>query len=175
MKTKIVLFVLILLASIVNAQTAKVAVKPSIKMDGIYECKDYELINGNMDNAWPAYYRFFPDGSLLFCRYENAGDLKKDSMITAEEVFRTVVNQAMLDKLKESVAEDPMNYNKVYKQFKVTAYRYQVLPNGICFDILAERPNCLGKPNLKVPETTIIKTDTGDPKDDHYFKFVQVK
>lgn len=174
MKTKIYLLLLITLQCSISG-TAQTAGKISVKFDGIYECKEWKYIDDKVQNPEPAYYRFYPDGVLLFCHYDNPKTIKRDSMATAQDVFNTVLNQSMLNKIKDDMLDDPANVYKVYNNFKVTAYKYQILPNGICYDILSERPNCLGKPNLKVPDSTILKADDGVPADDRYFKFVQVQ
>lgn len=173
MKTKIYLLLLIASVRISSAQTTHSEGKPlPVKLDGIYECKDWELIDGKIENPAPAYYRFYADGILLFCHYQNAKD--KDSTVNAQEIFNSVFSDANLNKIKDNVADDPADVYMVYNKFKLTAYKYQILPNGICFDILSEKPNCLGKPNLKVVSSVLLKTDDGNPADDHYFKFIPV-
>ena len=174
MKTKVYLLLLLASVRLVNAQTPQSAAKPAaLRFDGIYECKEWKFIDDKADNPEPAYYRFFADGTILFCHYQNPKD--KDSTVTPQEIFSTVLTQENLDKIKDHMADDPANVYKIYKKFSITAYKYQKLPNGICFDILSEKPNCLGKPNLKIVSNVLIKTDNGTPADDRLFKFIEVK
>jgi hypothetical protein len=174
MKTKFFLFLLVTAFQLQQDVFAQTAEKISIKADGIYECKEWKFTDGKIDNPEPAYYRFFPDSCLLFCHYEKPGSINKDSMDSPEVIFSTVLSKAMLEKMMDNVADDATNVYRVSGKYKITVYRYKILPNGICYDILSERPNCLGKPNLKVPNSTVIKSDNGDPADDRFFKFVPV-
>ncbi len=171
-KTKIYLLVLIASSHFAAAQTSQTVNKPAaVKFDGIYECKEWEFKDGSIDNPAPAYYRFFADGTLLFCHYKDLKD--KDSILNMQDIFHSVLSEENLNKIKENMADDPANVYKVYNKFKLTAYKYQKITGGLCFDILSEKPNCLGKPNMKIVDSKTIKTDNGNSADDRYFKFIQ--
>lgn len=169
---KIIFFTVLLSAffQFSYAQNSAITQKADIRFDGIYECKEWKFVDDRIENPSPAYYRFFAGNVLLLAYYKDVKD--KDTTAGPQEVFRNVLSENTLGIIKENMEEDSTNVYKTVGKFKVTAYKYEKIKGGICFDILSERTNCLGKPNMKLLSPGVIKTDNGDPADDRYFKFI---
>jgi len=164
---------LLILNTHASAQAQANEANVPIRFDGVYECKDWK-VNGVINHAAPAYFRFFTDGAVLFCRCANAKE-NFDSLCNPKEICNNVLSETHLDKIKKSIMSDPTAISKTVDKFVLTAYSYKMLMGGICYDVLSESPSCAGRPNLKIIDNKTIRTDDGDPADDRDFKFVQVE